>query len=72
VIAYNNLGLVDLRAFALDHPQLIEIDRRGRKVTFYARDDTQHFIDEGLIAEIVPSLAEHSADVAGPDPDGGE
>ena len=46
-------------AFSVDHPEFVAIDRRGREVTFYAGDNMQHFVDSGLIAEIVPTpLAE--------------
>jgi hypothetical protein len=55
------LVLVDGRAFSVDHPEFVAIDRRGREVTFYAGDNTQHFIDSGLIAEIVLSPLEESA-----------
>ena len=47
------LVLVDGRTFTVDHPEFVAIDRRGREVTFYAVDNTQHFIDAGLIAEVV-------------------
>jgi hypothetical protein len=51
------LILVDGRTFTVDHPELAAIDRRGREVTFYAGDGTQHFIDAGLITELV--IASH-------------
>ena len=56
-------------AFTVDHPEFVAIDRRGREVTFYADDNTQHFIDAGLIAELVLSTGEKPAGV--PAPDGG-
>ncbi len=42
------LLLVDGREFRVDHPEFAAIDRRGREVTFYAGDNTQHFIDARL------------------------
>jgi hypothetical protein len=63
-----NLVLVDGRAFTVDHPEFVAIDRRGREVTFYADDNTQHFIDAGLIAELVVSTSEKP--VGAPEPVG--
>jgi hypothetical protein len=60
---------VDQRAFTLDHPELVEVDRRGREVTFHAGDRTQQFIDAGLIAQIVLVSAKQSGGVAGPNRD---
>lgn len=60
------LVLVDGRAFSVDHPEFVAIDRRGREVTFYAGDNTQHFIDSGLIAEIVLTPLEESAGAQSP------
>jgi len=65
-----NLVLVDGRIFTVDHPEFVAIDRRGREVTFYAGDNTQHFIDAGLIAEVVVSPSQERAAARGPD--GGE
>jgi len=65
-----NLVLVDGRTFTVDHPEFVAIDRRGRKVTFYAGDNTQHFIDAGLIAEVTVSPSQEPAAARGPD--GGE
>jgi len=65
-----NLVLVDGRTFTVDHPEFVAIDRRGREVTFYAGDNTQHFIDAGLIAEVVVVPFQEPA--AARDPDGGE
>jgi hypothetical protein len=62
-----NLVLVDGRAFTVDHPEFVAIDRRGREVTFYADDNTQHFIDAGLIAELVLSTSEKPAEVPAPE-----
>jgi hypothetical protein len=56
-----NLVLVDGRTFSVDHPEFVAIDRRGREVTFYASDNTQHFIDAGLIAELVVASVEEAA-----------
>ena len=47
------LVLVDGRSFTVDHPDFIAWDRRGREVTFYAEDNTQHWLDAALIAEVV-------------------
>ncbi len=47
------LILADGRQFFVDHPEFFACDRRGREVTFYAEDNTQHFLDTNLIAEIV-------------------
>jgi hypothetical protein len=62
-----NLVLVDGRAFTVDHSEFVAIDRRGREVTFYADDNTQHFIDAGLIAEIVLSTNEKPSRAPAPD-----
>lgn len=62
-----DLVLVDGRAFTVDHPEFVAIDRRGREVTFYAEDNTQHFIDAGLIAEVVLSIGEKPAGVPAPE-----
>jgi hypothetical protein len=59
--------LVDGRAFTVDHPEFAAIDRRGREVTLYADNNTQHFIDAGLIAELVLSTSEKSAGVPAPE-----
>jgi hypothetical protein len=64
------LMLVDGRAFMVDHPVFVAIDRRGREVTCYGVDNTQHFIDAGLIAELVLSPTEEPARAQSPD-DGG-
>ena len=50
-----NLVLVDGRTLTVDHPEFVAIDRRGREMTFYAVDNTLHFIDAGLIAKVVVS-----------------
>ena len=55
-----------LGAFSVDHPEFVAIDRRGREVTFSAGDNTQHFIDSGLIAEIVPTPLAESAGAQSP------
>lgn len=55
-----SLVLVDGRSFSVDHPEFVAIDRRGREVTFYASDNTQHVIDAGLIAEFVVSSVEET------------
>ena len=47
------LVLVDGRLFTVDHPDFIAWDCRGREVTFYAEDNTQHFLDATLIAEVI-------------------
>jgi len=52
--------------FSVDHPEFVAIDRRGREVTFYAGDNTQHFIDSGLITEIVLTPVEESAGAQSP------
>jgi len=62
-----NLVLVDGRTFTVDHPEFVAIDRRGREVTFYAGDNTQHFIDAGLIAELVVSSRDQPAAVRRPE-----
>lgn len=46
------LILADGRSFTVDHPDFVATDRRGREVTFYDKDNTQHFLDANLIAEI--------------------
>lgn len=45
--------LADGRAFAIDHPEFAAMDPRGREVTFYEADGTQHFVDAILIAEVI-------------------
>ncbi len=60
------LVLVDGRAFLVDHPEFVAIDRHGREATFYAGDNTQHFVDSGLIAEIVLTSVEESAGAQSP------
>ena len=62
-----NLVLVDGRVFTVDHPEFVAIDRRGGEVTFYTDDNTQHFIDAGLIAELVLSTSEKPARVPPPE-----
>ena len=64
------LVLVDGREFRVDHPEFAAIDRRGREVTFYAGDNTQHFIDARLIAEVVTETVEEPAQAS--TPSGGE
>ena len=56
-----SLILVDGRSFTVDHPEFVAIDQRGREVTFCASDNTQHFIDAGLITEIVTSSTPEAA-----------
>jgi hypothetical protein len=63
-----SLILVDGRTFSVDHPEFVAIDRRGREVTFYASDNTQHFVDAGLIAELVTSSIDDTAETQ-PRPD---
>ena len=41
-------------------------DRSAREVTFYAGENTQHFVDSGLIAEIVPTPLAESAGAQSP------
>jgi len=55
-----------LGASSVDHPEFVAIDRRGREVTFYASDNTQHFIDSGFIAEIVLMPLAESAGAQSP------
>jgi hypothetical protein len=64
------LVLVDGRAFTVDHPEFIATDRRGREVTFYADDNTQHFLDASLIAEII--IADQPTTAGSPGPAAGE
>jgi hypothetical protein len=53
--------LADGRSFTIDHPEFAAMDPRGRQVTFYEEDRTQHFIEAMLIAEvIVPTPTELS------------
>ncbi len=53
--------LADARSFTIEHPEFVAMDPRGREVTFYEEDGTQHFIAAMLIAEvIVPSSPEPS------------
>jgi hypothetical protein len=56
-----SLILVGGRSFRVDHPEVVAIDRCGREVTFYASDNTQHFIDASLITEIVTSSTPEAA-----------
>ena len=53
-------------AFSVDHPEFVAIDRRGREVTFSAGKNTKHFIDSGLIAEIVLTPLAESAGAQNP------
>ena len=53
-------------AFSVDHLVFAAIDRRGREVTYDAADNTQHFIDSGLIAEIVLTPLAESAGAQSP------
>jgi hypothetical protein len=55
-------------AFSVDHPEFVAIDRRGREITLYASDNTQHFIDSGLIAEFVLSPLAEFAGAQSPKP----
>ncbi|MGO9600878.1 MAG: hypothetical protein ACLP7Q_23095 [Isosphaeraceae bacterium] len=71
------LVLVDGREFRVDHPEFAARPRtrgsprrRGREVTFYAGDNTQHFIDARLIAEVVTETVEEPAQASAPS--GGE
>ena len=41
-------------------------DRRGREVTFSAGENMQHFVDLGLITEIVPTPPAESAGAQSP------
>jgi hypothetical protein len=51
----------DGRSFTINHPEFAAMDPRGREVTFYEEDGTQHFIEAQLIAEvIVPTPTELS------------
>ena len=51
--------LTDGRSFTIEHPEFAAMDPRGREVTFYEEDGTQHFIEAVLVAEvIVPPLPE--------------
>jgi hypothetical protein len=53
--------LVDGRSFTIDHPEFDAMDPRGRELTFYEDDGTQHFLEAMLIAEvIVPAPPEPS------------
>ena len=53
--------LADGRSFTIEHPDSAAMDPRGREVTFYEQDGTQHFIEAMLIAEvIVPTTPEPS------------
>ena len=49
--------LADGRSFTIEHPEFVAMDPRGREVTFYAEDDTQHFIEAMLIAEVIVSAS---------------
>jgi hypothetical protein len=55
-----------LGAFSVDHPEFVAIDQRVREVTLHASDNTQHFIDSGLIAEIVLTPLAESAGAQSP------
>ncbi len=55
-----------LGAFSVDHPEFVAIDPRGREVTFSAGENMQHFVDSGLIAEIVLTPLAESAGVQSP------
>jgi hypothetical protein len=45
--------LADGRSFTIEHSEFVAMDPRGRDVTFYEEDGTQHFIDVMLIAEVI-------------------
>jgi len=45
--------LADGRSFMIDHPEFAAMDPRGRKVTLYEENSTQHFIEAMLIAEVI-------------------
>ncbi len=45
--------LADGRSFTIEHPEFVAMDPRGREVTFYEEDGTQHFIEAMLIAEVI-------------------
>ena len=45
--------LADGRSYTIQHPEFAAMDPRGREVTFYEEDGTQHFIEAMLIAEVV-------------------
>ena len=45
--------LSDGRSFTIEHPEFVAMDPRGREVTFYEEDGTQHFIEAMLIAEVI-------------------
>ncbi len=51
------LILADGRSFTIDHPEFAAMDPRGREVTFYEADGTQHFVGAILIAEVVVPAA---------------
>ena len=37
----------------VEHPEFIAISPSGRELTFYAADNTQHWLDSRLIRELV-------------------
>ena len=45
--------LADGRSFTIEHPEFVAMDPRGREVTFYEEDGTQHFLEAMLIAEVI-------------------
>ncbi|MGC1719806.1 MAG: hypothetical protein WA746_12535 [Isosphaeraceae bacterium] len=45
--------LADGQSFTIEHPEFVAMDPRGREVTFYEEDGTQHFIEAMLIAEVI-------------------
>jgi len=47
------ITLADGRSFTIAHPEFVAMDPRGREVTFYEEDGTQHFIETMLIAEVI-------------------
>jgi hypothetical protein len=47
------LILADGRSFTIEHPEFCAVSPTGREVTFYEADETQHFLDGRLIAEVV-------------------
>jgi hypothetical protein len=45
--------LADGQSYTIQNPEFAAMDPRGREVTFYEEDGTQHFIEAMLIAEVV-------------------
>ena len=62
----------DGRRLLVEHPEFIAVSPSGRELTFYAADNTQHWLDARLVRELVilppPEILPASAEEEGGEP----